>query len=299
MVGESSSLGLVQTAASYRTFHQSSPKRLDADIVGWRSRPCQWKGVAAICCLFISVPASSHLKDFCNTFAFSRSHPQANGQPTRGTMISGENDKNHPTPPPVPVWAWDHYLYRPQNSTQGFSDSSPVRDDSLVLNRNLLIAQVVAAPYRSDLRATMAQFGEISNRPNRAYARQWGRNYVRYMPASQDISNTQCDGVDHVVVLNVILDAQQPHMTERQNSIRYDALVLLPPDAIITDLDYDLLAMIPESKLLSIVGLQNRPKQAGGVVFWNLRHALTHEVAQRLWKEMVGPTNEGDSRASA
>jgi len=199
--------------------------------------------------------------------------------------------------PATPVWLWDHYRYNPQqNSTQKQSNQ-----ESTDKSRNLLIAQVIAAPHSPEWRTSLFQFGEISSRPNRAYARQWGRNFVRYTAPPEDdddfdsSNSQQCDGVDHVVVLNAILDRQQPRTREPFDTMPYDALVLLPPDAIITDLDYDLLSMIPKDKLVSVVGSRKEQRHLGGVVFWNLRHELTHVVAEHLWKELVKPReDEGD-----
>jgi len=252
-----------------------------------------------------------------------------------------------------PVWVWDHYLYNTQNSTTNNGAANP-RLASSSDTRNLLIAQVVSAPLRSTkhppykrhdsddanraaaLLLTQEELAEISSRPNRAYARQWGRNYLRYTAplaaaAADDKnddrnSNMQCSGagVDHVVVLNAILSRQPPRESvpsdkqeEEDNDApssssspswlpRYDALVLLPPDAIITDLDFDLLTMIPDDKLLvtttttksALVDSSNRAgkeeqqqqqlrQQNGGIVFWNLRHPLARTVVQRLWSEIV------------
>lgn len=235
----------------------------------------------------LSIPASSHVKVILNSAVAKIQRG--------GTPQQVETDLALPS---TPVWLWDHYRYNPQNSTQKSSN-----EETSDTSRNLLIVQVVAAPHSPEWRTSLFQFGEISSRPNRAYARQWGRNFVRYTaPPDPDGNNSnidysqQCDGVDHVVVLNAILDRQQPRTLEERDTIPYDALVLLPPDAIITDLDYDLLSMIPDDKLLSVVGCQKGQQHSGGVVFWNLRHELTHVVAEHLWSELVEPQQDESDR---
>jgi len=197
-------------------------------------------------------------------------------------------------------------MYNPQNSTSMDDGIWPptVPKTHKSSNRNLLIAQVVAAPASKNtnpgvVRAELWQFAELSSRPNRAYARQWGRNYVRYTAPDNDSNNSNhknqnCDGFHHVVVLNSILDRQPPRSDDADtdsNTLSYDALVLLPPDAIITDLDYDLLSMIPKDKLVATV---NSQQTTGGIVFWNLDHELTHTVALALWNKLVEPEREED-----
>ena len=278
--------------ASYRTCREPpKSKRLDDDFVtGWKTIWCQWKGIAVVCFILISAPVSSYLNEFHTHFVPRQRLPQSDGQGSNEMSISLDDEENRPI---SAVWEWDHYLYNSQNSALPIE----AKNQFLASNRNLLIVQVVGAQDGSDLHASMVQFSEISSRPNRAYARKWGRNFVRYIPAPPNNANFQCDGVDHVVILNAILDGQQPRMSESADSIPYDALVLLPPDAIITDLDYDLLAMIPKSRLVSFVGMQRRQHHTGEVVFWNLQHKLTHKVAQHLWNEMVRPNEEDDNRA--
>jgi len=202
-------------------------------------------------------------------------------------------------------------MYNPQNSTSIDGDIWPskVPKTHKSSNRNLLIAQVVTAPASKNnpgvVRAELCQFAEMSSRPNRAYARQWGRNYVRYTAPDDDNNtnnnhrNQNCDGYHHVVVLNAILDRQAPRCDDADtdsNTLSYDALVLLPPDAIITDLDYDLLSMIPKDKLVATVDSQ---QTTGGIVFWNLDHELAHTVARALWNKLVDPEREEEEEQHA
>ena len=191
-------------------------------------------------------------------------------------------------------------------------------------DRNLLMAQIVGHPppeYNSDqwnvVDTSTKQYGnrkrhrtaphrtnqsppeysssvvwsdlaEITSRPNRAYARQWNRNYVRvpirrshqqqhhqkpppthsdddpstdHDPYVSDITYT----ISHF--LKVIRDEQQQllldapigvpdnHSLPLESSVpQYNTVAILLPGSVILDLDYDLLQLIPTDTFISMSG---------------------------------------------
>ena len=177
-----------------------------------------------------------------------------------------------------PKWSWDHNVYNPRqgNKTQSAIDVDERRP------RNLLLAQVAGSP-------TLLTFSEISGRPNRAYARQWRRDYVQYSDSIRSLDKT-C--FDKAFVLHKILDQQVQSKIDQLSTprVHYDAVALLTPDSIVIDLDYDLLELMPDDKLVAMAGWQDSSafRSQSGVLFFNLRHKYARTVAQ-IWLEMVMP----------
>ena len=139
-------------------------------------------------------------------------------------------------------------------SNDGFYDTAPISvwnhnhyasKDSSSRERNLLIAQV----------GQSRPFAEIASRPNRAYARRWGWDYLLHT-GEEDPCGT-------VKVLNHILARQEE---KEQARAPYDAVLFLSPDAIITDQDYQFLALLPTEKLVA-ANIANSK-----VFLWNLNH---------------------------
>jgi hypothetical protein len=178
----------------------------------------------------------------------------------------------------APEWHWDHNVYIPRS------------DDGHQLTRNnriSLFAQVVSS--RSLKRLT-----EIASRPNRAYARQWGFDYTSFNSGRMPHSPKSC--FDKVFVLNTILEKQnreanEPPLWPHAPRVRYDSIILLPPDSIVTDLDKDVFdIMLPETKLVAIAGWDDGKKLTSNsdVILFNLQHRHADAVA-KLWWEMVLP----------
>jgi hypothetical protein len=204
-------------------------------------------------------------------------------------------------------------------------------------NRNLLIVQIgISGSRDTELRAEEAQASsissssfalwlDISSRPNRAYAKQWGMDYVMIhsppdltapvaptlstsdkqgrqqwnwpwhqrregsqrrrhderswwdrwgsaaQPTSTDRSSVHRNrfGLDLISVVQTVLDRQEGSSREKEGSggtqddakqqqrnevpaVTYDALILIPNNAVVLDLDYDLLRLIPEDMLASL-----------------------------------------------
>ena len=176
-------------------------------------------------------------------------------------------------------WHWDHNIYMPNvGGSSGTSDSGAT-----------LIAQVVPGTALSCL-------GDISMRPNRAYARQWGVDFVRYDSGHSSYDPRACFA--KVAVLNEILDRQSNNTNDGRFSwqhdlnVGYESILLLPADAILMELDTNILGSIlppGDDKLVAIAGWNNHEglNSNSDILLFNLKHRHTEAVA-RLWLDMVG-----------
>jgi hypothetical protein len=124
-----------------------------------------------------------------------------------------------------PVWVWDFNVYQ---------EDRP---------RSLLVTQA----YTQD------EVVSLTSRPNRAYARQWSRDFALVRSNREE-------------VLEFIV--------QHEHTISYDAIALLPENCIITNLDFDLLQLLPQNKLVSIVG---------ETILFNLNHESAATVAPTLY----------------
>jgi hypothetical protein len=255
------------------------------------------------------------------------------------------------------AWVWDHNVYYEPKAVAASNDDDANDDDNhgtiesiqtisistsgsitigsrIQAERNLLIAQVAGIPSShngdsSDQNSTttigwlLAQDDvllHLVSRPNRAYARQWGRNYVRFRPYGKN--HTISSGAvanDELLVVTFLKDLMEhqkakhalkhPHHEFKP----YDAVAVLPPGAIVTDLDYDLLSLLPDDKLLAMTGwdsdmssddVMNPPASnvsassmsdigiAAQVLLMNLRHPLAESVVHQWWQAL---NNESSS----
>ena len=200
-------------------------------------------------------------------------------------------------------WRWDHNAYDPRRAAATVihppgdpttfqqtvvavpaSSSSSEDFDSRSKTRNLLLLQTAGS-------ATLEKLVEVSGRPNRAYARQWGRDYVEVFRPSSSLLSRTC--FDKAIAFQTIMEKQNNHILSFQH-VPYDVLALLPTDAIVLDLDYDLLHLMPDDKLVSISGwhrrdsLDNTLSSGAEILFFNLRHRYAAAVSQ-LWWDMVRP----------
>jgi hypothetical protein len=175
-------------------------------------------------------------------------------------------------------WHWDHNIYVPTVAGGAGGGDAPAS----------LIAQVVPG-------AALSQLGDISMRPNRAYARQWGLDFARYDSGRPFYDPRGC--FEKVAVLNEILDQQSndtsdgKYSWQRDYNIEYDSVLLLPADAILMELDTDVLGSIlppGQDKLVAIAGWTEHDglNSNSDIILFNLKHRYTEAVA-RLWLEMV------------
>lgn len=151
-----------------------------------------------------------------------------------------------------PMSQWDLYHY----------DSSK---EAIPQGPNLLIAQI--APF--------GPFSEVTSRPNRAYARRWSWDFLLHTG-----DHASC-GV--VRILNRIL-AQQEEKTHKSQRAPYDTILFLSGDAVIMDLDYQFLALLPDDKFVAMANGK------ADLFLWNLKHKASQNVA-RMWLDLSDDSN--------
>jgi hypothetical protein len=195
-----------------------------------------------------------------------------------------------------PEWEWDLNVYWQQGTNYNASRSELPAPSPRERNnnfRNLLLVQVAGNLIRNEL-------VDITSRPNRAYAHQWRRDYVRYSSNNGIVKKKtsfklDMTCVDQVAVVNTILEKQRRESegwhVPQQRSVSYDVVALLPADAVIRDLDYDLLDLLPDDKLIAFAGWKREdPWAVNGsrinVVFFNLRHRYAAQVV-KAWSDVV------------
>lgn len=160
----------------------------------------------------------------------------------------------------TPISEWDHnHYFSMRDSFNNHNASSSSRRQ-----RNLLIAQVGESASRP--------FAGISSRPNRAYARRGGWDYLLHT-GEEDACGT-------VRVLNHILTRQEEEETKKSYPrAPYDAILFLPLDAVIMNLDYPFLALISENQLVAA------GETKSNLFVWNTKHKQSLDVA-RLWLDL-------------
>lgn len=177
-----------------------------------------------------------------------------------------------------PAWSFDYNVYIPKNEDLELSIDT---------TRISLIAQV--APCRP-----LQRLVDITSRVNRAYAKEWGMDYTRY---NSWHSSDARSCFEKIFVLKTLLDKQNGEINEslpiwaHSRSIEYDSIILLPPDAILADLDKNVIDMILPTDKLAAIGGWNDEKltlltSTSGIIALNMKHKYTHKVVQN-WSEMV------------
>lgn len=186
----------------------------------------------------------------------------------------------------TPEWEWDRNVYIPTTSV-GANAYNRSTSPLLPQMRVSLIAQLAADK-------AMKRLSDISSRPNRAYARQWKMDYVKYSAGRRTYSTKSC--FDNANVLHTMAEKQEDDPREQtplwphSPRVHYDSIMLLPPDAILMDLDQNIVEqMLPQEKLVAISGWVDSKENlvaSSGVVAFNLRHRYAATVAT-LWREMT------------
>ncbi|KAL3913846.1 MAG: hypothetical protein SGILL_006332 [Bacillariaceae sp.] len=185
----------------------------------------------------------------------------------------------------TPEWKWDRNVYISTSSSGSGDRSGSDTDVPLAGARTSLVVQVT-----EDM--VMRPFGKVSDRPNRAYARQWKLDYVEYYAGRAVYSSKSC--FDKTFVLHTLVEKQREDTKDPSSlwphapRILYDTIVLIPPDAIITDMDEDIVeALLPRNKLAAIAGWRNSREKfssSSGIVLFNLAHRHAMKVVDLWWK---------------
>jgi hypothetical protein len=106
-------------------------------------------------------------------------------------------------------------------------------------------------------------YSRITSRPNRAYARQWGIDFHLTF-------DCHCPA-------QLLLDVYQMQWYEGEEEVPvYDAVLFLTSDSIVTDMDYDILTLLPEDKLATVTSNGEKLRMI------NLRHDIFPTLV-KLW----------------
>jgi hypothetical protein len=198
----------------------------------------------------------------------------------------------------LPEWEWDRNVY--------FPAASPQEDGAAAIqNTNKRLSLIAAVTPEKPLK----RLTDVSSRVNRAYARQWQMDYTEYSAGFQLHNEKACFSKAYVLKTIVEMDQKQQQQYESSHSdgssapqllwptptrVRYDAIVLLPSDAIILDLDQNVVeSMLPRDKLAAISGwdqtIDKLPSNSG-VVLVNLHHEFAGPVAALWWEKSQNPS---------
>lgn len=177
------------------------------------------------------------------------------------------------------VWERDHNYYHATNAAAGpggkFSPFGTTGDLSGTSTRNLLVAQTSGPGPILDMT-------DATSRPNRAYAKQWRFDYLRFNALPPFGRLPRDVAFSKVYVLHRILEEKKTN----SRAAAYDSIILLDADVVILDLDYTLLDFLPDRCLLAMAGLGKG--EAGtvnsGVSLWNMNHPDVASVS-KLWLE--------------
>jgi hypothetical protein len=181
----------------------------------------------------------------------------------------------------MPEWEWDRNVFIP--TSKAFNRNNNPQPTQLRIS---LIAQVAADK-------SMKRLSDVSSRPNRAYARQWKMDFVNYSAGRRTYSTKSC--FDMAYVLHTVADKQREDPKEPRTiwpspRVHYDSILLLPSDAIVMELDQNILEQIlPHEKLVAVSGWVNSDQildASFGVVMFNMGHKYATTVA-KLWWEMT------------
>lgn len=229
----------------------------------------------------------------------------------------------------MPEWKWDRNVYIPPTAiVAAHTENSPQQQEPAVVVvplRFSLIAQLAAD-------AAMERLADVSSRPNRAYARQWKMDYVRYAAGRRAYSATSCFDAAYVLRAVIGMDAErhqgedgageqepsplssslslssppppapwpqqhplpspQPQPQPREAVVRYGSVVLLPADAIVMDLDQNIVERtLPQEKLVAISGWVDGGRNldaSSGLIVFNLDHRYATTVANLWWDMLQG-----------
>jgi hypothetical protein len=183
-------------------------------------------------------------------------------------------------------WTWDRNVYLPRSGAESNSIETFDNSDTETASGTqiALIAQVTEG-------LAMKQISEVATRPNRAYVRHWKMDYVQYYAGRVSYSSKSC--FDKAFVLQTLAENQieeakdpAPHWPHAPR-VRYDAVLLLPSDAIVMDMDENIIdVLLPREKLVAIAGwTTSREKFSSnsGVVLFNMRHRHALQVIKLWW----------------
>jgi hypothetical protein len=164
------------------------------------------------------------------------------------------------------TWNWDLYHYSPK--VTGKKDAS---------QQNTLLVVQLATKYNKP-------WIQQTCRPNQAYAKQWDADFL------QIIGRRHYPKAAHV--MQAIHDKQQREALEPNHSDAsrtvYSYILILPPDAIITNIDVDIRTLMQPNAIVAMT------EEGTGVMMWNMDHEA-FATTLTMWVELISIKQDDDN----
>lgn len=171
-------------------------------------------------------------------------------------------------------WTWDHNIY-----VHATNDDEAERID-ISTKRTLLLVQQATS-------MNVAKIVDVTSRINRAYAKQWGIDYVR-LDGSMSAA-----GVLRNLLRMKASSKSLPSSSRYSNDMKrdYDVVVMLDADAMVVDMDYNILDLFAPGFLIGTIGGKRdgdgstvELNDGAGIMFWNLNHEEIGPLS-KLWRD--------------
>lgn len=229
----------------------------------------------------------------------------------RSHMLSGRGTRDVRRDP---NWRWDHNTYdrtssiTERNQRNHSLETQPIMQDSpddTANAGNVLILQTAES-------SSLDELIDITSRVNRAYAHHFRFDYARVSWQASD-TRTACSA-KALALYNI---AVRPGVLQTHNSsasqsappqfaapVRYHSVLLLPADAMLLDMDWDVRHILPPDSLVAVAGwetvrgledpssdgnatpepvVRSDPAGPTGTLMFNIRHKLAAHVATAWW----------------
>lgn len=185
----------------------------------------------------------------------------------------------------------------------GYTPMLQLPNESFTGPKTLIIQSLPPGPEE--------QLLDVTSRVNRAYARRWGYDYLSYIGNSPDsylinelyrMRYTQLQHQDNTTVSDSGTFKPSPIPLSCSHPRKYDTVVVLQSDAMIVQLDFNILNLLPRSDSQEISSIENENSEvqatddsrslfAGGidthpwnvystVEVWNLNHSFFNTFSQ-------------------
>lgn len=162
----------------------------------------------------------------------------------------------------IPVETWYRNHYNPKGRDSGAAN---------VKNRNLLIVQLSSTQTHP--------WSEATSRPNRAYARRWRYDFLLHNSDDSALCLHQSQ---------VLWEIYQRQLQDQNSASEwYDSMLFLSPDAIISNMDFDIATLLPRENLATLASNEK-------LSMLNVRHKNFLTLAE-LWLQSCDLTASVES----
>ena len=170
-------------------------------------------------------------------------------------------------------WEWDHNHHDTARPLNAFSTG----DSSYFTSRRLLIVQdSPPGPEEEILEAT--------SRVNRAYAKRWGFDYLKFTGVAIGTSPWQSTFNKPFILSSLVKSSIEGIQVVKNEGIPvYDAVMFLDSSAVIVELDFNVLHLIGKKKLIAsgwIGPVKNKEGMYSDVMIWNLDHPKAKNISE-------------------